>query len=168
MEPKEITPVLTPRQQKFIDEYMISPNATQAAIRAGYSPKDADVQGPRLLGNVRIARVIEERQAVIAAKAAVSQEYVLVNLKDVVARCLQAEPVYDKFGHPTGEFAFDSKGATAALQLLGKYLGIFIDRKEITGPNGGPLQFDVAKMSMEEIQAELERMKKINEQTIDV
>lgn len=58
---------LTPRQQRFVEEYIIDLNATQAAIRAGYSPKNADVQGPALLGNLGIAR------AVAAAKEARSK-----------------------------------------------------------------------------------------------
>lgn len=42
---------LTEKQQRFVDEYLIDLNATQAAIRAGYSAKTADVQGSRMLGN---------------------------------------------------------------------------------------------------------------------
>ena len=48
---------LTPKQERFVAEYLVDMNATQAAIRAGYSRKTADVQGPRLLGNVRIMDV---------------------------------------------------------------------------------------------------------------
>lgn len=47
---------LTPKQQRFVAEYLVDMNATQAAIRAGYSQKTADVQGPRLFGNVRRRR----------------------------------------------------------------------------------------------------------------
>ncbi len=43
---------LTPKQARFVEEYLIDLNATQAAIRAGYSAKTAEVQGSRLLGNV--------------------------------------------------------------------------------------------------------------------
>ena len=46
---------MTPKQERFAQEYMIDLNATQAAIRAGYSAHTADVQGPRLLGNVGVA-----------------------------------------------------------------------------------------------------------------
>jgi len=47
---------LTPKQRIFCREYLLDLNATQAAIRAGYSQKTADPQGPRLLGNVRVQR----------------------------------------------------------------------------------------------------------------
>lgn len=50
---------LSPRQRLFCIEYLADLNATQAAIRAGYSAKTADVQGPRLLRNVRVAAELE-------------------------------------------------------------------------------------------------------------
>lgn len=49
---------LTPKQRRFVAEYLIDSNATQAARRAGYSKKTADVQGPRLLGNVGVANAL--------------------------------------------------------------------------------------------------------------
>lgn len=72
---------LTPRQARFVDEYLIDLNATQASIRAGYSAKTADVQGPRLLGNVRIAAEIQERQAARAKRTGITQDRVLVELE---------------------------------------------------------------------------------------
>ncbi len=53
---------LPPRQSLFVLQYLVDLNATQAAIRAGYSKRTADVQGPRLLGNVRIAAAIAKAQ----------------------------------------------------------------------------------------------------------
>lgn len=50
--------MLTPKQQRFVDEYLVDRNATQAAIRAGYEATNADVTGPRLLGNVGVAEAI--------------------------------------------------------------------------------------------------------------
>jgi hypothetical protein len=46
---------MTPRQQRFVDEYLLDLNATQAAVRAGYSARTAEQQGPRLLGNAGVA-----------------------------------------------------------------------------------------------------------------
>lgn len=57
------TSKLTPRQERFVQEYLIDLNATQAAIRAGYSKKTADVQGPRLLGNVGVCAAINKGRA---------------------------------------------------------------------------------------------------------
>ena len=54
---------LTPKQRRFVAEYLIDLNATQAAIRAGYSKKNADQIGPRLVGKSRVAAALAERQA---------------------------------------------------------------------------------------------------------
>lgn len=50
------TAKLTEKQQRFVEEYLIDLNATQAAIRAGYSAKTADQQGSRMLANVKVNR----------------------------------------------------------------------------------------------------------------
>lgn len=74
---------LTPKQARFVDEFMIDLNATQAAIRAGYSELTADVQGPRLLGNVGVAAAIAARQAAIAHKLGVTQERIVAELAKI-------------------------------------------------------------------------------------
>lgn len=124
---------LTPKQERFVQEYLIDLNATQAAIRAGYSQKTADVQGPRLLGNVRVARAINAAQAETAKRLNLSQDWVLQRLKDISDRCTQAEPVFDRQGEPTGEYRFDSAGANRATELIGKHLGMFTDKIEHSG-----------------------------------
>jgi phage terminase small subunit len=49
---------ITPKQQAFVDEYIIDLNGTQAAIRAGYSPKTAAMQASRLLTNVKVVEAL--------------------------------------------------------------------------------------------------------------
>jgi phage terminase small subunit len=64
---------LTPKQSLFVHEYLVDLNATQAAIRAGYAPKSADVNGPRLLGNAGVRAAIDagiaRRKAKLELKA---------------------------------------------------------------------------------------------------
>lgn len=131
---------LTPKQEMFVKEYLIDLNATQAYLRAGYkvSEKIATVNASRLLANANVARAIEEANQKRADKLELSAEWVLENLKNIAERCQQAEPVM-KFDYgerklvETGEYQFDSKGANTALQLIGKHLGMFVEKKEITG-----------------------------------
>ncbi len=68
---------LTPRQTRFVDEYLIDLNATQAAIRAGYSAKNADKIGPELLGKTRVSAAIAEAQAKRSERVSVSQDDVV-------------------------------------------------------------------------------------------
>lgn len=71
---------LSDRQKRFVDEYLIDCNATQAAIRAGYTAQFANKTGPRLLVNVGIAREIERRRNRIANKYELTAEKVIKEL----------------------------------------------------------------------------------------
>ena len=71
---------LNPKQTRFVQEYLIDLNATQAAIRAGYSKKTADTQGPRLLGNVGVASAIQEAMKKCEEKTGITQERILNEL----------------------------------------------------------------------------------------
>lgn len=71
---------MTPKQQAFVREYLLDLNATQAAIRAGYSARTAEQQGPRLLGNVAVAAAVAAAQAARAARTEINAEWVLRRL----------------------------------------------------------------------------------------
>lgn len=121
---------VTPRQQRFIDEYLVDLNATQAAIRAGYNAKNADVTGPRLLGNVGVRAEIERRQAARAEQSEISERWIIDRLRENVDRAMQAEPVRDREGNETGVFVYAGNVANKALELIGKHRGMFVDRTE--------------------------------------
>lgn len=71
---------LSPKQARFVAEYVVDLNATQAAIRAGYSPKTAVVQGPRLLRKAQILGAVAERAQKVLDKAEVTVERVVQEL----------------------------------------------------------------------------------------
>jgi len=71
---------LTPKQERFVAEYLIDLNATQAAIRAGYSPRTAQEQGSRLLSNVMVASELSRRRSKTAQKLEITAEKVLEEL----------------------------------------------------------------------------------------
>lgn len=68
---------LTPKQQRFVEEYLIDLNATQAAIRAGYSAKNADKIGSELLGKTRVREAVEEKRKRLSIKTEITAEKVL-------------------------------------------------------------------------------------------
>ena len=74
---------LSKAHQRFVEEYLVDCNATQAAIRAGYKAKNADVTGPRLLGNVGIAEAIALRQAARSATMEVNSATALKELANL-------------------------------------------------------------------------------------
>lgn len=74
---------LTARQSRFVDEYLLDLNATQAAIRAGYSEKTAESQGARLLRNVKVQSAITERKEARSNRTGVDSDYVLHRLVEI-------------------------------------------------------------------------------------
>lgn len=145
---------LSPKQQAFVDAYVVHRDGTKAAIAAGYSAGSAKVTASRLLTNANVAKSITERTAKASALADVSETYVLANLKECVERCMQRAPVmafspvdrtYVQAQDDEGNnlWQFDSKGAIAALNLIGKHLGMFKDRVEHSGTDGAPVEIKV-------------------------
>jgi hypothetical protein len=74
---------------------------------------------------------VEAKTMQILEKVEVHKNWVVANLKSVVDRCMEAEEVLDHKGKPTGRFTFNATGANRALELLGKKLGMFVDRGEM-------------------------------------
>lgn len=133
---------LNKRQQKFCEQYLISLNAKQAATIAGYSERTAVVQASQLLTNIKIQEFISKALAERSKRTEITADFVLQSLKEVALRCMQKAPVMewdyenkclsqkvDEEGNDVWEF--DSAGANKALELLGKHLALFVDRKDI-------------------------------------
>ena len=119
---------LTDKQMKFCDEYLIDLNATQAAIRAGYSETSARQLASEMLTKHNIQDYIAERQAALREKTLISTEWVVNRLKEISDRCMQAEPVMIRTEDgmvESGEYKFDSSGANKATELIGRHIGIF-------------------------------------------
>lgn len=127
---------LTPKQERFAAEYLVDLNATQAAIRAGYSRRTAKQAGAENLSKPNLKARIDEALAKRAAKVEVDQQYVITNLVEVVERCLQRRPVYSLSGKQVQDedgnnlWTFNANGANKALESLGKHLGMFTDKVE--------------------------------------
>ena len=122
---------MTAQQARFVEEYLVDGNGTQAAIRAGYSERSAHQIGSRLLEHPRVAAALGERQAEEAERLDLDATQVLAELRAVVERCLQAVPVLDGQGREIGEWRFDAAGATRALGLIGKQLGMFSNQIDV-------------------------------------
>ena len=109
---------LNAKQALFVCEYLVDRNATQAAIRAGYSPKTAGSQAWDLLQKPEIAEAISKQVQTVAAKLELSHESVL---RDIVRIAEKAEDA--------GELAVALKGR----ELLGKHLELFTEKVKHEG-----------------------------------
>ena len=127
---------LTEKQQRFCQEYLIDLNGTQAAIRAGYSKKTADMQASRMLTKDKIKDYLGGLRADIANSNKITVEKVLAGLQLNIKRAMQEEPVYDQEGNATGEYTYHGSVVNKAYELLGKHLGMFTDKIQHTGELG--------------------------------
>lgn len=122
---------LTPKQEAFCREYLIDLNATQAAIRAGYSEKTAQEQSSRLLSNVMVKEYIQRGMEDRA-------ERVQVTADDVLNDILETR----KAAAADGKHSDRLK----ANELLGKHLKLFTDKHEHSGKDGGPMEMVITKI----------------------
>lgn len=122
---------LTPKQDRFIQEYLIDLNGTQAAIRAGYSAKTAQEQSSRLLSNAIIKQHIQDAMDKRSETLGIDAQYVLQTIKNTIERCSQAEQVKAADGTVSGEYKFDSTAVLKGAELLGKHLKMFTDKSEV-------------------------------------
>ncbi len=109
---------LTPKQERFVAEYLIDLNATQAAIRAGYSARTANEQGARLLAKASIKTAIQVLQAERANRVELTAEWVLTRLMNEARR--------------EGEGSSPA-ARVKALELLGKRLALWLERVRVEG-----------------------------------
>lgn len=125
---------LTAKQQRFCDEYLIDLNATQAAIRAGYSSKYANTNASKLLQITTIKEFIAKRMAEKEAELIADQDEVLKYLTSVMRGQSKASVVVVE---STGDFtsaaremekAPDEKERLKAAELLGKRYGLYTDK----------------------------------------
>ena len=128
------------KQARFVEEYLVDLNATQAAIRAGYSPKTARSQGNRLLTHVDIQAALSEAYMKRSERTELTQDWVLRGLEENTNRALCRVPVLDNEGKETGDWTYQGSVANRSLELIGKHLGMFPNRTEITGAKGGPIE----------------------------
>ena len=139
---------LTKKQKRFIDEYLIDLNATQAAIRAGYSEKTARSVGAENLTKPDIKKAVEEAlEAIHTSKAADAQE-VLEYLTSVLrGESKSSVVVVESVGDYMSEARVmkkppDEKERLKAAELLGKRYGLWTDKVDVAGDVSVVIRYD--------------------------
>ena len=145
---------LSAKRQRFVDEYCIDFNGTQAAIRAGYSARTANEQAARLLANDSIKRALDEKRSEIAEESKLKVSDVIDELKKIAfsditqvisfnnskAKIKSSRKLSEDARKVIASVSQTQNGLTIkmhdkvkALELLGRYLNIFTDRVEVDG-----------------------------------
>lgn len=154
---------MTPKQERFVQEYLIDLNATQAAIRAGYAPASASVEGSRLLANAKVAAAVALGQQQRASELGVTAERVLAELAKIGFSDIRR--MFSPAGHllPVGDLDDEAAASVASVEVvtrkvpggdadevervakiklwdkraalvdMGKHLGMFTDKLEVSG-----------------------------------
>ncbi|WP_061410053.1 terminase small subunit [Streptococcus oralis] len=124
---------LTLKQQRFADEYIISGNATDAAIKAGYSSKYANTNASKLLQNTTIKSYIDERLARLASEKIATQEEVLTYLTSVMRGETQEQTLISigELGQTITDIDVGAKDRIKAAELLGKRHRLWTDKSEV-------------------------------------
>lgn len=150
---------LTPKQALFVQEYLVDLNATQAAIRAGYSEKTASRIGPELLGKTCVAEAMTQAKSERAKRVEVTQDVVISELARIAFSDARAVVTWNEYGVfiKDSSTLTDDEAATVsevsrtdtkdggttrikqydklkALELLGKHLGIFTPKQNLNEP----------------------------------
>ena len=115
---------LTPKQQRFVAEYLVNLNATKAAVKAGYSEKTAYSIGQENLTKPEIAAAVAAAQAERSERTEVTADYVLTTIMEIIEQ-----------RKGTGEHS-NPNAVLKGAELLGRHLALFTDKHE----HGGALQ----------------------------
>lgn len=171
---------LPPRRQAFVREYCRDLNGTQAAIRAGYSPRTANEQASELLAFPSVKAAVDRQLAQRAARIGVTQDHVLAEMAILSDATLDWFVISDEGNVTLAPGA--PEGAMAAIQsierdctikmdkddniyktykvkirlwdkpnplkLMGNHVGLFPNKVEVTGKDGGPLEVTEVKRSV--------------------
>ena len=117
--------VLTDMQRAFVAEYLKDFNAKEAAVRAGYSPRNARALGSRLMSKPQVRAELDKYREQVQARAWLTVEKVLADLEEIRQRAVDAG---------------DYRAATKAAELLGRYLSMWTERVEHTVEHRGGIQ----------------------------
>ena len=160
--------MLNPKQKRFVSEYLIDLNAKQAAIRAGYSPKTAEVQASRLLSLVKVQNEITKVMGKREKRTEITQDRVLeelaaiafANATDYVKVCeegdVQIIPTDSLTENQKKAIAGIKEGAngieiklsdkTKALEMLSRHLGMFRDKVDVNFENSEKLDDIISQL----------------------
>lgn len=117
---------LSPKMIKFIEAYLLTLSPRQAIIDAGYITNNPNVLSVQLMRHPLVKEAIEKGMEERKERMNLSADYVIAKLQSIVEATEENNP----------------QAALRGLELLGKHLGLYKDRQEISGPDGGAIEME--------------------------
>lgn len=154
-------PILeNPRHEKFAQELAKGKTADEAYQIAGYKANrgNATTLKQQQSISIRVAELLAEREQIhgqatarAVERTGLTKEWIIEVLRTNIQRGLQAQQMTNDDGEPIGDFKYEGSVVNRAAELLGKELGMFVDRKEV----GKPGEFE--EMSADELRTSIAR-----------
>lgn len=124
---------LSVKMERFVEEYLIDGNATAAVLRAGYKTNNPTKIATELTRHPLVKEKIKQATDDRRERMELSADYVITKLIDIVEKQEQGNP----------------NAALRGLELLGKHLGLYRDKQEISGPDGGAIEVEEKKIEQD-------------------
>lgn len=125
---------LTDEKLRFIDEYLVDLNATQAILRTGCDSGQAYALGCENLRDRQVAKALSDAKQARLTRKEATEAFVVATIVATIERCLH--------GAQGIEGKFDPANVLKGCELLGKHLGMFRDKVDAVGKNGLPVEND--------------------------
>ena len=132
-----MTALSNPKHERFAQELAKGKSAEESYALAGFSPNRGNASVLKHKQNIldRVSEILDEREAIHAQATAeaikataLTKAWVIETLMENVAKAMQAKAMTDDEGNTIGEFQYQGSVANKALELLGKEIGMFVDR----------------------------------------
>lgn len=132
-----MTALSNPKHERFAQELAKGKSADESYALAGFSPNRGNASVLKHKQNIldRVTEILDERESIHAQataeaikSTALTKAWVIETLMDNVAKAMQAKAMTNDDGEPIGEYQYQGSVANKALELLGKEIGMFVDR----------------------------------------
>jgi hypothetical protein len=133
--------------EKILQDPLMNATRAYQELHPNTDAKTCSRKASQIINSERVAKYFQDRLQKRLDLGIVSEKEILYNIKQIAIRCQQGEPVRDSRGEQTGEWKFEPSSALRAWELLGKNIGMFHNRVEISGPEGKPIEVIDASMT---------------------
>lgn len=147
---------LNEKQSAFLEHYLAGEtkgDATNSAIKAGYSPKTALNTGPRLTKHPEIAAAIAAAEKSVIERLSITPEWLMQSWMKNYERCTELVPALDRKGNPImikgpdgqmvpGYVMYDAKAGAKFSEMMGKFMKMFSEKTELPDPEKDAVKFD--------------------------